>query len=48
MVSHRRDNSRFGVSFQFLANNESEIKIVALRLFPNIVWSVVSSPDYQI
>ena len=48
MVSHRGYNSGFCCFLQFLALNESKVEIVTLGLLPDVVGSVISSPQNKI
>lgn len=48
MVSHRRDDSDLGMFFEPLGEEDSEIEVVGLTLLPDVMRSVVSSPQNQI
>lgn len=44
MIAHRRNDYRFSMISQFLADQYSKIEIVALGLPPNIMRSVITRP----
>lgn len=48
MVSHRSDDSDVSGFFQFLAFYEGVIKVVALSLLPDVMWSIVPSPQNKV